>query len=646
MRDAQIAEHLQPGKFDVCVTSYEMVIKEKNALKKFHWRYIIIAARRIDRENSRLSKTMRMFAVQQPFAHHRHAVTEQPARALGAAQLFAAGGFRQRRAVRGMVRRHGRRARERRGCAAAAQGVPAVQVASPQGGGGEATSRPKKEMILKVGMSEMQKDFYKKRAAEGHRSRERAAARAARLLNMVMQLRKCCNHPYLFQGAERVGGPYFAGEHLIENSGKLILLDKLLNRLKEKARACSSSRRCASARHPRGLHDLPPAQVLPHRRRARRRRPRGGDRLVQRPGSSKFVRLLSPAPAASASTSSTADTVIIYDSDWNPQMDLQAMDRAHRIGQKKRCSVFRFCTDNSVEEKVIEKAYKKLALDALVIQQGRLQENQKNLNKDELLSMVRYGADKIFDGAQGTADQPSPTRTSRPSSPRARTRPSSSTRRWPVSPTRRSSFPWTPTRRCTSSTTRTRPSRKRFEGRKTWEAVISANCDRPAQAASEEELQRVRLLPRRPHGGGRVPAQERRARAFASCRTCRTSSSARRAAHYRPALYNKDVARKQFDWQRARRGGGGAREQRHPAGAPGGEAHGPAAAQRRRARRVRGETSRAASPTGTGATSRRTAARARSSGATIRRAWRRRSRAKPPRRFARTTTCFGSGSRR
>ena len=51
---------------------------------------------------------------------------------------------------------------------------------------------------------------------------------------------------------------------------------------------------------------------------------------------------------------------------------------------------------------MIEKAYKKLALDALVIQQGRLQENQKNLNKDELLSMVRYGADKIFDGAQGS----------------------------------------------------------------------------------------------------------------------------------------------------------------------------------------------------------------------------------------------------
>jgi SWI/SNF-related matrix-associated actin-dependent regulator of chromatin subfamily A member 5 len=73
------------------------------------------------------------------------------------------------------------------------------------------------------------------------------------------------------------------------------------------------------------------------------------------------------------------------------------MDRAHRIGQKKEVQVFRFCIANSVEEKVIEKAYKKLRLDALVIQQGRLQtENKAAVNKDDLLSMVRYGAELVF----------------------------------------------------------------------------------------------------------------------------------------------------------------------------------------------------------------------------------------------------------
>lgn len=74
------------------------------------------------------------------------------------------------------------------------------------------------------------------------------------------------------------------------------------------------------------------------------------------------------------------------------------MDRAHRIGQTREVSVFRLCTDGTIEEKVIEKAYKKLRLDALVIQQGRLTQNTKSMNKDELLNMVRYGAERIFSG--------------------------------------------------------------------------------------------------------------------------------------------------------------------------------------------------------------------------------------------------------
>ena len=99
----------------------------------------------------------------------------------------------------------------------------------------------------------------------------------------------------------------------------------------------------------------------------------------------------------------TADIVILYDSDWNPQMDLQAMDRAHRIGQKKEVQVFRFCIEHSIEEKVIEKAYKKLRLDALVIQQGRLSDNKE--------AKVSGGGDNASAGQSvgrggGTAGQP------------------------------------------------------------------------------------------------------------------------------------------------------------------------------------------------------------------------------------------------
>lgn len=80
---------------------------------------------------------------------------------------------------------------------------------------------PKKETILKIGMSEMQKKYYAALLQKDIEAVNGGADRS-RLLNIVMQLRKCCNHPYLFQGAEP-GPPYITGEHLIENSGMLQL---------------------------------------------------------------------------------------------------------------------------------------------------------------------------------------------------------------------------------------------------------------------------------------------------------------------------------------------------------------------------------------------------------------------------------------
>ena len=83
-----------------------------------------------------------------------------------------------------------------------------------------------------------------------------------------------------------------------------------------------------------------------------------------------------------------ADTVIFYDSDWNPAMDAQAQDRAHRIGQKKEVHVYRLVTEGTVEEQIVERAQMRLRLDALVIQQGRLREKDK-LSKEDMLDMIR-----------------------------------------------------------------------------------------------------------------------------------------------------------------------------------------------------------------------------------------------------------------
>jgi len=401
-RVKQKEELIAPGKFDVCVTSYEMVIKEKGHLKKFHWRYIIIdEAHRIKNENSLLSKVIRMFN-----SNYRLLITGTPlqnnlhelwallnfllpdvfASAEKFDEWFQIDSESQKDEAVLQLHKLLRPFLLRRVKAEVEKGLP-----------------PKKETILKIGMSEMQLKWYKNLMQKDIDAINGAGERS-RLLNIVMQLRKCCNHPYLFQGAEP-GPPFTTDMHLVENAGKMMLLDKLLPRLKEKG-----SRVLIFSQMTRLLDILEDYMLFRGHKYCRiDGNTSGEDReasidAYNAPNSEKFVFLLSTRAGGLGINLYTADIVVLYDSDWNPQVDLQAMDRAHRIGQKKEVHVYRFCSENSIEEKVIEKAYKKLKLDALVIQQGRLQEagGNKSMKKDDLLEMVRNGADKIFSATNST----------------------------------------------------------------------------------------------------------------------------------------------------------------------------------------------------------------------------------------------------
>uniref|UniRef100_A0A0D9Y8J9 Chromatin-remodeling complex ATPase n=1 Tax=Oryza glumipatula TaxID=40148 RepID=A0A0D9Y8J9_9ORYZ len=390
---------LQPGKFDVCVTSFEMAIKEKTTLKRFSWRYIIIdEAHRIKNENSLLSKTMRIYNTNYrllitgtPLQNNLHELwsllnfllPEIFSSAETFDEWFQISGENDQQEVVQQLHKVLRPFLLRRLKSDVEKGLP-----------------PKKETILKVGMSQMQKQYYR---ALLQKDLEviNAGGERKRLLNIAMQLRKCCNHPYLFQGAEP-GPPYTTGEHLVENAGKMVLLDKLLPKLKDR-----DSRVLIFSQMTRLLDILEDYLMYRGYQYCRIDGNTGGEdrdasiEAFNKPGSEKFVFLLSTRAGGLGINLATADVVVLYDSDWNPQADLQAQDRAHRIGQKKEVQVFRFCTEYTIEEKVIERAYKKLALDALVIQQGRLAE-QKTVNKDDLLQMVRFGAEMVFSSKDST----------------------------------------------------------------------------------------------------------------------------------------------------------------------------------------------------------------------------------------------------
>eukprot|EP01061_Rhynchopus_euleeides_P007138 TRINITY_DN16112_c0_g1_i1.p1 TRINITY_DN16112_c0_g1~~TRINITY_DN16112_c0_g1_i1.p1 ORF type:complete len:1211 (+),score=546.16 TRINITY_DN16112_c0_g1_i1:46-3678(+) len=260
---------------------------------------------------------------------------------------------------------------------------------------------PKKEVYIGCRMSKMQKVWYQGILAKDLDSLSGAKVAAASLQNIMMHLRKVCDHPFLFDGAEE-GPPFITDEKIIKASGKMIILDKLLHKLfaeppekRQKVLIFSQMTRM--------LDILSDYLTWRGWRFCRLDGSTSGeDRDMQMndfnsPDTDKQLFLLSTRAGGLGINLQTASVVILYDSDWNPQADLQAMDRAHRIGQKNPVTVFRFITDGTVEERIYQRAMKKLYLDAIVVQQGNLQKKRSaNVSKDELKGMIKWGAAAVF----------------------------------------------------------------------------------------------------------------------------------------------------------------------------------------------------------------------------------------------------------
>ncbi|ORX47010.1 hypothetical protein DM01DRAFT_1339319 [Hesseltinella vesiculosa] len=393
-----IRDRFTDMKFEVCITSYETCLMEKSAFKKIQWQYIIIdEAHRIKNENSMLSQIVRMFD-----SKGRMLITGTPLQnnlhelwallnfllpdVFSSSEVFdewfeTQGGDQQKV----MAQLHK---------------VLGPFLLRRIKADVEHSLLPKKEINLYIRMSPMQRRWYQKilekdiDAVNGASTSGRREGKT-RLLNIVMQLRKCCNHPYLFDGAEP-GPPYTTDQHIVDNAGKMAVLDKLLARFQ-----AQGSRVLIFSQMSRVLDILEDYCWWRNYKYCRIDGQTDQETRVNsiddynRPGSDKFIFLLTTRAGGLGINLTTADIVILFDSDWNPQVDLQAMDRAHRIGQKKQVYVFRFITENAIEEKVIERAAQKLRLDQLVIQQGRMPQT-KSASKDELLNMIQHGAESIF----------------------------------------------------------------------------------------------------------------------------------------------------------------------------------------------------------------------------------------------------------
>jgi len=269
----------------------------------------------------------------------------------------------------------------------------------------------KSEFIVRVELSPMQKKYYKYILTKNFGALNTKGSAQVSLLNIVMELKKCCNHPYLFSTAAleapRTANNAFEVTGLTEASGKMVLLAKMMKKLKKtgnRVLVFSQMTRVLDL-----LEDFMEGQCWRYERLdgtiTGSLRQAAIDRFNQ-PNSDIFAFLLSTRAGGLGINLATADTVFIYDSDWNPHNDIQAFSRAHRIGQVNKVMIYRFVTKGSVEERITQVAKKKMMLTHLVVRPGLGSKAAQAMSKRELDDILKFGTDEIFkdDGSAASND--------------------------------------------------------------------------------------------------------------------------------------------------------------------------------------------------------------------------------------------------
>ncbi|KAL5715234.1 ATP-dependent DNA helicase ddm1 [Ranunculus cassubicifolius] len=259
----------------------------------------------------------------------------------------------------------------------------------------------KKEIIIYANMTQHQKKFQDhlvNKTLEHYLEQEnggRKIGMKGKLFNLMIQLRKNCNHPDLLESA--FDGSYFYPpvDQLVAQCGKFQLLERLLTQLfarKHKVLIFSQWTKILDLIHyyfsEKGIEvcRIDGSVKLEERRRQIQE--------FNDVNSELRIFLLSTRAGGLGINLTAADTCILYDSDWNPQMDLQAMDRCHRIGQTKPVHVYRLSTSHSVEGRMLKRAFSKLRLEHVVIGKGQFQQEKTKaeidaLEEEEMLALLR-----------------------------------------------------------------------------------------------------------------------------------------------------------------------------------------------------------------------------------------------------------------
>ncbi|CAK9329073.1 unnamed protein product [Citrullus colocynthis] len=391
-RKAIKEELLSEGKFCVLITHYDLIMRDKSFLKKIHWYYMIVdEGHRLKNRDCALAQTLAGYQIKRrllltgtpiqnslqelwsllnfllphifnsvqnfqewfnaPFADRSDVTLTDEEELLIIRRLH--------HVIRPFILRRKK---------------DEVEKYLPE----------KSQVILKCDMSAWQKVYYQQVTSIGRV--DTGSGKSKSLQNLTMQLRKCCNHPYLF-----ILGDYniWRKEEIVRASGKFELLDRLLPKLHR------AGHRVLLFSQMTRLMDILEIYLQLHEFRylrldgSTKTEERGA--LVKQfnaPDSPFFMFLLSTRAGGLGLNLQTADTVIIFDSDWNPQMDQQAEDRAHRIGQKKEVRVFVLVSVGSVEEVILERAKQKMGIDAKVIQAGLFNTTSTAQDRREMLEEI------------------------------------------------------------------------------------------------------------------------------------------------------------------------------------------------------------------------------------------------------------------